>query len=303
MVRTEDTEKQLLGAAITIVGVSVSVVGLNFMKLFATSPYPWKMDRHHLFRWAAAFVGWGGGQVIMLFGVQFALQSVCSAVANLSLIVNGYVAHRLFGEPFTVKPPPCEHLSPCAWLLNWDLLAIAIIIGGASSVVLSSPTLPDSGYTVDQEISLLKQPLFVVVAIGTVGWMFLMIAVSCCKSGIRGVALGCFAGTAAANCYTCTTLGFLVAYKDGSWSSLYFYGYWVAAGFCKTLTLEPDIHTCRSPKPKPVSMSQSISLALTVCLALSLSLSPSTSTGTSTSASLNLSVSVSLSVSQSYAQV
>lgn len=164
-----DDADTALGAGITIVGVSISVVGLNYMKLHGTHPLPWKMERTALLRWFGAFLGWGTGQVIMLFGVQFALQSgaprtlkshvfslhrvtvVCSAVANVALIVNAYVANKLFAEPFRVYPPPCgAGRSLCGWLLSWDLLSMVFIIAGAGSVVLTSPEMPDTVDGIEQ---------------------------------------------------------------------------------------------------------------------------------------------------------
>ena len=63
----------IIGAGITVVGVTVTVLGLNGMKWYQTqsgAPQPWKMTRTVFVKWFGTLFLWGVGQMMMLSAVS-----------------------------------------------------------------------------------------------------------------------------------------------------------------------------------------------------------------------------------------
>jgi hypothetical protein len=170
--RPDKNAYQVLGASITTIGVVLTVFGLNGMKYYQTKsgmPQPWKMQRPIFLKWAGTLCMWGMGQVVMMFAVSmlalcgihlthsvalllqvnFATPDVCSATANIAIVVNAVVANKLFGETFNTFPKCRGNLF--AWLLHWDLGSALYNIGGAVLVVSSAPALKDDAEPSDMK--------------------------------------------------------------------------------------------------------------------------------------------------------
>jgi hypothetical protein len=238
-------EYQTLGAGLTVIGVAITVFGLNGMKYYQTKsglPQPWKMPRAMLAKWLGTLFLWGFGQVVMLSAVNYATSDVCAATANIALVVNAFVANWLFGESFNVFPICTGNI--LTWLLHWDLGAILYNIGGAVLVVFSAPELKDSKLPKDlkgvkNQIS--GNALFLWTMIATVVLMVLKTLFVTAKRGkkstLQGLAYGFFAGACGGVCYTLTKVGFLLTNDDKAWHSWVFYTLWMSAGVFELLNV------------------------------------------------------------------
>jgi hypothetical protein len=173
--------------------------------------------------------------------VNYATSDVCAATANIALVVNAYVANRLFGEPFNTFPACTGNL--LTWILHWDLGAILYNIGGAVLVVASAPELKDDKLPKDlkgvEELMKGNTP-FVATMIVTGGFMALIVLFVTAKQGkstLQGLAYGFFAGACGGVCYTITKIGFLLTSSDAAWGSWVFYSLWVMAGIFEALNI------------------------------------------------------------------
>lgn len=158
---------QLIGALLTGLGAGVTVLGLNLMKYQQTrhGKVPWRMEnRQARRRWVGSFFVWLAGQATQTTGTYFATVSVCSAVANIAVGVNAFIAHRMFGERFHVFPPKSSD-GHRTWA-DWDLGGVIVMLAGAALVVLAAPALGnDDTFSVAIERTMLKDPHALVVVL------------------------------------------------------------------------------------------------------------------------------------------
>ena len=112
---------QLAGAALAIMGVGVTVVGLHGMKMWDTGGRMMRCTKDA--RWYGALALWCFGQFLQLIAVKLAEEPVIAAVSNFAIIVNAALGVKLQGERVT----------------RTDLAAMGAMIFGAILVVVSTP--------------------------------------------------------------------------------------------------------------------------------------------------------------------
>jgi hypothetical protein len=103
-----NSDQQLTGVVLELVGTTLSVAGLNVQKwsflnrggggvLCCGLKLGW--------RWLLGFVVFATGQVIEMAALSYADQSLLTTLTSLSLVTNAVIAHIFFGEPFNLCPP------------------------------------------------------------------------------------------------------------------------------------------------------------------------------------------------------
>lgn len=154
-----------MGAAVALVGVVLTVLGLNWMKHVGDGESrPWRLGHRKAALWFLSFCAWGVGQLLQVVGLWLAPESVVATVANCATVLNALIASRLFGERFSILPPSGR--GPCSCLCGWDLLSVIMLTGGACLVVVCAPVLHEASYTAAQVVRiLLGRPFLVTLAI------------------------------------------------------------------------------------------------------------------------------------------
>ena len=112
---------QLAGAALAIMGVAITVVGLHGMKLWGNGGRMMRCTKDA--RWYGALALWGFGQFLQLIAVKLAEEPVIAAVSNFAIIVNAGLGVKLQGERVTAV----------------DVLSMCVMIFGACFVVVATP--------------------------------------------------------------------------------------------------------------------------------------------------------------------
>ena len=153
-------QNQALGALIQIVGSSISIIGLNAQK--------WAMDEQakmdeaerarccSSWRWTLAFLVFTGGQIVQTAAYAYGSQSLVSAMSNLSLVTNAFIATLFFGEPFTMRP---IH-SGLRVFEGWDLGAVLVLIIGTLLAGLYAPVPPETKFDLQTLTDLFLQVHF-----------------------------------------------------------------------------------------------------------------------------------------------
>ena len=115
---------QLSGAVLTVIGVTMTVVGLHGMILWSEGGRVQRVPQRVLLIVAVAL--WCVGQLLILMAVKLAQEPVIAAVSNFAIIVNAGLGVKLQGERVTRR----------------DLIAMCSMIVGACCVVAFTPQPP-----------------------------------------------------------------------------------------------------------------------------------------------------------------
>ena len=90
---------QLSGAVLTVIGVTMTVVGLHGMILWSEGGRVQRVPQRVLLIVAVAL--WCVGQLLILMAVKLAQEPVIAAVSNFAIIVNAGLGVKLQGERVT----------------------------------------------------------------------------------------------------------------------------------------------------------------------------------------------------------
>ena len=148
-------ERQLAGAALTIVGTTASVVGLHGFKRHRGAPR----------RMLGSLLCWGGGQAAQLLALALATQSVVAAMTNVGIWVNAYLSRQLLHEQVGMH----------------DLLASCVLTVGCLLVVAFAPLLEVTHLTIGEVGDLLAHsaiPLYGLFATATIATPAVYVLVS-----------------------------------------------------------------------------------------------------------------------------
>ena len=192
---------QVAGALLTMIGVTITVVGFHGMKVWGGTGRGLRctMDK----RWYGALSLLGLGQFFQLIAVELATEPVVAAVANFAIIVNVGLAVKLHGEVVT----------------RADVSAICVMILSLCFVVYFTPQPPQNSLKVAQLGTLFTQsPLPAIGLIATTVLAALALP-SALSSALRpsahaspagGVAFGLLAGYSGATSITAAKLCWLL---------------------------------------------------------------------------------------------
>ena len=174
-------ERQLAGAALTIVGTTASVVGLHGLKRHRGAPR----------RMLGSLLCWSGGQAAQLLALALATQSVVAAMTNVGIWVNAYLSRQLLHEQVGMH----------------DLLASCVLTVGCLLVVAFAPLLEVTHLTRGEVGDLLAHsviPLYGLFATATIAApaVYVLVSERLKKKALHGEALdgglngGCLNGEA-----------------------------------------------------------------------------------------------------------
>lgn len=161
-------ERQLAGAALTIVGTTASVVGLHGLKRHRGAPR----------RMLGSLLCWSGGQAAQLLALALATQSVVAAMTNVGIWVNAYLSRQLLHEQVGMH----------------DLLASCVLTVGCLLVVAFAPLLEVTHLTRGEVGDLLAHsviPLYGLFATATIAApaVYVLVSERLKKKALHGEAL------------------------------------------------------------------------------------------------------------------